>query len=109
MTIKQQLNGGPADWIIRGFVLLALGWFINELTYMRARIAILEEQSQQINATRFTSEEGDALRNDLLELERLLQTKIDARDAEENVATIRREILDWQERIDTRLRAVETR
>jgi hypothetical protein len=74
---------------------------------MRARIATLEANSQEIIETRFTNAKGEALQKELLTLERLLQTKIDARDAEENVATIRREILDWQERIDARLRAVE--
>jgi hypothetical protein len=74
----------------------ALGGFINEVVYMRSRISVLEEDKA-------------AMRREVLILERLLQTKVDAKDAEEKVREMRSETLEWQERIDARLRAVEVR
>ena len=117
MPVREQSNGSTI-WVRIAISVMAIavsvsgaavGWFTNELGYMRARIAVLEAQQARTSETRFTEDQGRELRREVLELERLVETKIDAKAASENVAEIRAELLRWQERIDVRLREVETR
>ena len=117
MTTEAQSNGSTL-WVRLAISVMAIavsisgvavGWFTNELGYMRARISALEANQVEISSNRFTGAQGDLLNKDLLALERLVETKLDAKEAVGNVAEIRAEALRWQERIDVRLRAVETR
>jgi hypothetical protein len=88
-------------------LLLALGWFINELSFIRNKISILDKQQSEVTATRFTNFQGEKMKTDILALERLLQTKVDAKDAKQNVENIRGEIRGRLAEIDDRLRTVE--
>ena len=58
MSVESKLNGHATDWAVRAILILALGWFINELTYMRSRISLLEKKQETIAVTRFTASEG---------------------------------------------------
>lgn len=70
MTLKQQLNGGATDWLVRAVIGAAMVWSLTELSAMRRDISSIQEN-------RFTDGDGDSLARDLSDLRAKIETKAD--------------------------------